>query len=369
MKTSEFLKQIQSKLPTWFRMRKDPSSIGAQFLNVMSLSFDDIQEILDTFYNNQYLYSSDISQVDIIYKAILPASISKDSNIKIKSESIFLEEATSLERFLTSLTTDKLNHYEIYYNNPYYIDYDKHLIYVRYPYQKSSSYPDGKINLYFYSSNEKLLFEQVLKLNIHQVWNSFDEFGILLNTPRLYGEVNLSYKKRLLDVFKHPGNSSKQGIYNHIGRSLKLSREKIWIDGSKDMILEEPRIYIHTVEVDGEKWDEDLTYIDIENRLVLLGNPLYEGKIRKINYISNLSIHELHDKDDVEFQQDLFDIDGIQKPMLEYYIDVIHKNIPIEWDRFLWGTGQWQDENTEIKDVTIPRFFDAKIDGWAFFDV
>jgi len=350
-------------------MRKDSNSIGAQFLNVMGLSFDDIQDVLENYYNNQYLGTGNVKETDIIYKGAIPSVIKKESKVNFKGEGMILSESPSLERFLTSLATDDLNHYEIYYNHPYYIDYDKHLIYVRFPYGKEVGYPDGKVTLYLYSDNEKLLLEQDLKLYLHSVWNLFDEFGLLLNTPRLYGEKNEDYKKRLLDVFKHPGNSSKQGMYNFLGRELKLIKEKVWTDGSRDILLEEGRIYLNTIEVDGEKWDQELLYYNSDGQIVLAGNPLYQGISRSINYVSNLSIHALNDKQDTELQSELFTIDGLEKPMLQYYIDIIHKNMPIEWDRFLWGTGLWQDENAEIKDTTVPRFFDAKINEWDLLDV
>jgi len=56
----------------------------------------------------------------------------------------------------------------------------------------------------------------------HFVWGALDEFGMLLNTERLPGEDNWSYRRRLLDVFEHPANATKQGIINGISRELGL---------------------------------------------------------------------------------------------------------------------------------------------------
>lgn len=53
-------------------------------------------------------------------------------------------------------------------------------------------------------------------------FNPFDEHGLLLGLPRLRGENNVSYKRRLLDVFVHRANSTYNGLIYGMTRDLGL---------------------------------------------------------------------------------------------------------------------------------------------------
>lgn len=58
---------------------------------------------------------------------------------------------------------------------------------------------------------------------IHEVWNYFDEFGLMLDTPRLLGESNQAYQTRLLTVFTFRSNSTVQGVVDAVSRDLSLN--------------------------------------------------------------------------------------------------------------------------------------------------
>ena len=58
---------------------------------------------------------------------------------------------------------------------------------------------------------------------VQNIWNHFDEFGLILDTPRNDGEKNYDYRQRLLDVFKFRSNSTYQGIINSVSRDLDLT--------------------------------------------------------------------------------------------------------------------------------------------------
>jgi hypothetical protein len=68
------------------------------------------------------------------------------------------------------------------------------------------------------------------------VWNCFDEFGLLLNLPRIYGEKNKPYKARLADVYVNPADSTHQGLVNGISRELGIFADEIDIVALKDML-------------------------------------------------------------------------------------------------------------------------------------
>jgi hypothetical protein len=53
-----------------------------------------------------------------------------------------------------------------------------------------------------------------------EVWNSFDEHGMLLSTPRLPGEGNADYRARIKDVMVHRGSPRYIGLRNSLTRDL-----------------------------------------------------------------------------------------------------------------------------------------------------
>lgn len=363
-KVAKHLVGIQAKLPTWFKMRKDPSTVGARFLNVMSLTLDDVQEVLDYAYNNQYLPTADLGQVDIVYRASIPATVGTHTDIRFRTRYEELVKADSLEIFLTSLAKGKLNHREIFFDNPYYVDYEKKLVYVRKSYDADDTYKEGQLILVTKNAtgqDEKT----ILKLQLHHIWNFFDEFGLLLDTPRLYGESNYNYKMRLINVFRHPASSTERGLYNGIARELGLTKEVKWVNGGEPLIIRDVRVDLVTVYVDDQPWPQGLIQIDDSGRVILEADFDYVGIERSVTFMYGVTLHELHDKEDLAFQRLLFDIDGHATDMLQYYVDVINSKVPIMWDHFVWGVGFWDIADPELSGYgLIPTYYDARFAKW-----
>jgi hypothetical protein len=71
---------------------------------------------------------------------------------------------------------------------------------------------------------------------IYNVWNCFDEFGLLLGLPRIPGEKNRAYKARLLDVYVHPANSTYQGLINGISRELGISPASVRVFSIQELL-------------------------------------------------------------------------------------------------------------------------------------
>jgi hypothetical protein len=67
------------------------------------------------------------------------------------------------------------------------------------------------------------------KPETYNVWNNFDEFGLLLGLPRIPAENNSEYKARLFDVYKKPANSTYQGLMNGVSRELGIPIEDMEI--------------------------------------------------------------------------------------------------------------------------------------------
>lgn len=61
-----------------------------------------------------------------------------------------------------------------------------------------------------------------MEQRIKNIFNSLDEHGVMLGLPRLRGEKNKDYKRRLLDVGANKGASTYPGLINSINRELGL---------------------------------------------------------------------------------------------------------------------------------------------------
>ena len=71
---------------------------------------------------------------------------------------------------------------------------------------------------------------------VYNVWNCFDEFGLILGLPRIPGEKNKEYKDRLLDVYKNPSNSTYEGMKRGISRELGLDYNSISVERLSDLL-------------------------------------------------------------------------------------------------------------------------------------
>lgn len=72
--------------------------------------------------------------------------------------------------------------------------------------------------------------------DVYNIWNCFDEFGLLLGLPRIPGEKNRAYKARLLDVYTNPANSTYSGLINGISRELGIASSRISIEKLSDLM-------------------------------------------------------------------------------------------------------------------------------------
>jgi hypothetical protein len=131
------------------------------------------------------------------------------------------------------------------------------------------------------------------KLIPHHIWNPFDEFGFLFDLERIPLETNESYKKRILDVNKNPGNSTKDGLYNHISRELGLNKNEI-------------------------------------------------------------SIEELNDK---YYRENLIENSGLPTDKLFYIFEYIRNNIPLFWNELIWDEGYWDIVNKNGEEYDYLPFF------------
>ena len=90
---------------------------------------------------------------------------------------------------------------------------------------------EAKLNLSFKVD----VLHRVGKPIAHNLFNAFDQHGLLLGLPRLEAESNADYLNRLLDVKAKPANSTYLGLVYGISRRLGLSMyESIVVEAKKD---------------------------------------------------------------------------------------------------------------------------------------
>ena len=216
--TRRFTKNLMAKFPSWMKMAKDPESIGAKFLDVFGVTFEEFEEELNYISDNVYIGSADVDLVDILYRVPLTGEEVSDFNTKEISIIIKTPEGTRRKVPLVER--------------------------VRHLYSRKAELPIAIINredgyLYLRVDRDKIEnlsepFEYVeinqarhYNIENHHVWNAFDEFGFLLGLNRLPLESNHSFKERILDVFQNPGGSTKKGIESGLSRELGLNKEEV----------------------------------------------------------------------------------------------------------------------------------------------
>ena len=68
MAVSQFTENMMAKFPSWMKMAKDTNSIGAQFLDVFGVTFDQLKQEMDDTIENFYIDTANVEMVDILYK-------------------------------------------------------------------------------------------------------------------------------------------------------------------------------------------------------------------------------------------------------------------------------------------------------------
>lgn len=357
---SDYTNNIINKLPFWFKMKKSPNeSIGAHFLNVFGLEFEDMRYILDYAFKQMYLDEMDIQYLNTSYKAYIPSFMNVDTIREVRSNNVILYEATDLSHFF-DITYNPHENNSNFNKDVYLIDTEKEIIYVRKPYDISDEHKHGKITLI--SDNNTSV---TLGLELHAVWNFFDEIGLLLECPRLPNEPNFKYKERLLNVFKYKPGSSLEGFLNALSNELDLRKTVIWKDTSSDLVLKDTMIIINKIKIDG---DNNLllenVYTNKEGHIVIKGNPNYKKDI-EVSYTTGIEMHQLHNKDDDKLQSELYNVDDTATDLLKKYFDKIHSISPVIWDRFIWDKAYWNANDEDIGGMAfIPNLVDSKIDGF-----
>lgn len=223
MSLTKFTENMQSMLPQWMKMAKDPNSVGAQFLDSFGMEYKEVEGYLSECLNNQYIGQTNIGDIDFCYK--VPVALPKVLDIGELSINV-------------QLIQDEKHYYTIQVNTlkEFYESSESAVIIDR---QEGYVYINPVDSLM--EKNIMAPFEYVtidgtnhFEYSIHHIWNVFDEFGLLLGIRRLPAERNAVFKERILDIFKNPGNSTKSGLQNAIARELGIDKSTIEIGSLAD---------------------------------------------------------------------------------------------------------------------------------------
>lgn len=332
---SNLLGEFTQYLPSWMKMRKDPESVGAQFLNVFALEYEDIKKYLDEVSDNLRLATANEEHIDIVYR------------IYCDSDTPYVEAETFDGDIIELQGVSTIPDFYLSYNDIYILDIDKNVLYTRKEYK-----------CIYLNMN----YENPIVQEIHHVWNHFDEFGMVLGTQRLYGENNEEYKDRLLAVFRYPGNATKRGIINGASRLLGLLKTVIWEDDSKPFFIVSAGISYDKVWIDSKQLDPNAC---VSRKGIIKINKISDsspGIRHKVQYIDRMLVNQLWDE---EIRPLLYNPDGTATPRLKHIAANIQNEVPIMWDEFIWDEGYWDVIGEEMDEINyIPNIWDADIEAW-----
>lgn len=359
-KFSIFTESILNKLPYWFSIKKrSQKSIGAAFLNVFGLELEDIDFILNYAFKQCFIQYTDIEQIDIVYRASLNGSLKINDITDIKTSIGSLTKADTLPIFNGS-QIENLKNQTTNDKSYYFIDLQRKILYVHEPYDINNKYEDGKVTI-VYKDGTTI----TLPLKLYHVWNYFDEFGFLLDCPRLYGEKNYNYKTRILDVFKNIANSTKTGLLNGIARELNLRKVIVWEDGYQNLIITDPMLAVNKIKINGELIPLSEVFVNEKNQIVLKGSEEYRKIPRVVTYTYGVEIHHLDNQNDTAMYNEIFNIDGTATNKLLYYTNKISEVCKIEWNKFIWNESYYDVNKEDVGGLAfIPTLYDGNIEGF-----
>lgn len=206
------------KFPRWMKVREKESNFQKFLNHGIFQEIENLRSIYFQVIKNYFLDMANEKMRHVSFKTILDDFKYRDENITINNTGRFVAKykgkyipITFDERkFYVSekeFCYVNLRNRSIYFTQPYDLQYLKLI--------------DKETGKEYYSTNKKLQY--------HKIWNVFDEHALFFNLERNLKEDNESLRERILDFGKNPGNSTREGLLNHIARELGISKKDIRI--------------------------------------------------------------------------------------------------------------------------------------------
>jgi hypothetical protein len=289
---SSMTQKMLDYLPSWMKIRMEKDERGnnptvfAQFLNNFGLEFDSLDTLIKDSIDDFFVDTANLNLPSLLYLVNLDP-ILRDTQLarviyylKLPNQAeIEIGESASLKDFYTS--TPSLI-----------IDRDLNLGYIN---SQAVEIEYFKIKAFTLKEIAKDIF--IKDLEIHHVWNAFDEIGLLLGLPRLKGETNISYKGRLTKVFSLKRGATKNEVKQNLSNLLGVSSD-------------------------------------------------------------NINLHEFAD---LAFKGTLLDENGNPTEKMKAYVNLINKRLGNTWDNMRWGESYWKsiDEANMGLDY-LPHVWDVR---------
>ena len=351
---SHFTQRFADEYPVWTIAQTKMDSNVQALLNAFGIELEEVEEFLYWAMRNASILNADTSQISFAYEYDYGNydTLGRDPNFTIIEQ----QNGTELKpiRHIKDFMQNKLH-------GGYLIDRAKRVILTRMDYGELS----------FTNSTD----QEMITPRIHQIWNSFDELGMLLNVPRLPEEINNeAYKERILDVFRYPANATKMGILNGIALETGKRHRYIWQDDRKDFLIKfadskeavnfnANRIIEESLHINHEPVDSSM-YTKRDDGSYLIHRRGF-GESHIVTFLTDGLLYELHDKDNPEFYPLLFNADGSATRRLYYWKEQIELLSPIFWGQISWDKHYWDTINTEGNGLGfIPHMYDSDISVW-----
>jgi hypothetical protein len=348
---SSYTQEAANEYPSWTRIRKTKESNGQRFLNFFGIHIEELKEYFDWISEQKYIGSADIHMLDWVYVYEL-IEIQNNDTIELT------HEIAGVRKTIPILTTIR----EFFYNQTNQggiIDYEKRKFYSKEKYEKVM----GIVT----KGNQQFEFETAAEP--FHIWNTLDEFGLLVGVKRQHLEANLPYKDRILDAFRYKANSSDEGLTNGIARELSMIQRVIWKNDSKAFYLKNRSglfLDIRSLRIDGQKVNENEYEFDSLGNLVIL--PLYKGVEHEVSFIQGIEKYELHNKQDEVAYGMMYQPDGQATSRLLGWVEYINSVAPVMWDRFRWDEGFWDTIDKKLNGIGyVPNIWDSSIENWKTY--
>lgn len=352
---SAFTQRLADEYPNWTEIRQNTKSVGQQFLNFFGIEFETILDYLDWIQEQKYIGTADLKMYDWIYQYAMPP--------------IQLTDTIQVYRKIgsTTLSVPILeNLQEFFYN-----DRNQGGLF---DYRDAKFYTTRQIGILQFdiTRNEVTTSYTVSPMDFH-IWNTFDEFGLLLGVERHHLEKNAALKERILDVFRYPSGTHDIGLTHGIARDLSLIQRKdkygkdlIWIDDTKDLFLlntNAKEIDIRTLRVDNQPLQLNEYEQDESKNIRIYAKQT--GLSHTVSFIYGIKKYQLYDDQNTFLRRLMFEADGQATPTLLTWVEYINTVAPIMWDRFNWDEGFWDTIDKKLTGLGyVPNIWDSNIDSW-----
>lgn len=345
--------KIRTKLPSWFRMRYDKNSAGWQLIDVFGNILDEYSSTAEYAALSRYLKTAPENQPYICYTGRLPA-LCFEPNIKfaLYGHGKVLRVVDDIWTFITS-EVPELNTPHLYTHDIAYVDSEDRSVYTFQQY-------GGKLTVLITNSDGRQVASVDVPLSKQALWNTFDEIGVLLSTPRLPGEDNHSYRLRLYAASRLSHDAAKSGLLRGIAKELGLYTEAVWHDGGTDFIIPHMHVIKETILVDYEPVEEGDLIVGPNGQIGLMGREEYAGRQRHVIYAYGIKLQDLSSDSDPEVISLLYNKDGTPSEQAFKLKEEIDRKVPVKWGYFVWGDAFWDAGSYSL----LPTIYDAATRGF-----